>query len=61
MAARRGGVVLVVTFRAHAPMRIPLMAFHGSARLLVDLENRLPVAVSAPPRLRAHLEAADPP
>lgn len=61
LVAARDGVHLVLTFGPRTWVRIPILAYHGSARLLADLERRMPVAVSAPPRLQALLERADVP
>lgn len=40
---------------------IPLLAYYGAARLLADLEHRLPVAVATRPKLQSRLEKASAP
>lgn len=59
LVAAGGGVVLALGFGPRVIVRVPLLAWHGSARLLADIERRLPVATSAPPSLKARLERAD--
>lgn len=59
LVASRSGLVLVITFRPRTWARIPIVDYYGSARLMADIERRLPVAVAAHPRLQAALEAAD--
>ncbi len=59
LVAGRTGLALVITFGPRRWVRIPIVDYDGSVRLMADIEKRLPVAVAAHPRLQAVLEQAD--
>ncbi len=59
VVASRFGVALMLTFAAGRRVRIPLLDYYNSGRLVADIEARLPVAVSAPQRLKEHIERSD--
>ena len=59
LAAAGRRVSLNLTYDDGTVVRVPLTSYHGSRRLLADIEHRLPVAVAATASLQAALERVD--